>query len=320
MSEDAPDTSPDSVPEKNCRNCGAAVTGRYCVSCGQPEGRSDLHFSEAVGELAGDVFAWDSRFWRTLFGLLFRPGFISAEFNAGRRARYMPPFRLYISISFIMFLLLSLNASNAILVSELDEQEDDSSLMIGLDPNGMPEELRERVDEARGEAKETRDASSQDSILNLDLDEDAPDWLRNLEARLETNAQRVGDDPRDFIGELLEYLPQAMFVMLPFFALLLKLAYLFRPFHYLQHLVFALHYHSFVYLLYMISSGLEWIGLPFVSLLFLVLIAYLPLSLRTCYQSGWAGAIFRSLLLYFVYGIALLLGMIVVALSVLVLM
>lgn len=79
----------------NCRNCGAALAGEYCGRCGQREGRGDRGFAALLGELAGELFDWDSRFWRTLWPLLVRPGFLTAEYIAGRRARYVAPLRLY---------------------------------------------------------------------------------------------------------------------------------------------------------------------------------------------------------------------------------
>ncbi len=66
-----------------------------------------MHFSEAIGELADDVVAWDSRLWRTLLPLVFKPGYLTAEFIAGRKARYVAPYRLYLIISFILFLVIS---------------------------------------------------------------------------------------------------------------------------------------------------------------------------------------------------------------------
>ena len=50
----------------------------------------------------------DSRLWRTLWYLLARPGFLTREFFAGRRVRYLPPFRLYLVISVVFFLVVGL--------------------------------------------------------------------------------------------------------------------------------------------------------------------------------------------------------------------
>jgi len=105
---------------------------------------------------------------------------------------------------------------------------------------------------------------------------------------------------------MLDYLPQMMFLMLPVFALLLRLCYLLSPFHYLQHLVFGLHYHSFVYLLYLISEGLERLGSEVVGWLWLALVIYMPLALRRAYHSGVGAAIFKTLFIYVSYGVSLL--------------
>ncbi len=50
----------------------------------------------------------DSRLWRTLWYLLGRPGFLTREFFEGKRVRYLPPFRLYLVISVLFFLVAGL--------------------------------------------------------------------------------------------------------------------------------------------------------------------------------------------------------------------
>ncbi len=318
-----------------CRNCGAPLHGEYCSACGQREGRGDLQFSEALGDFVGEFVTWDSRFWRTLVPLLFRPGFLTAEFFAGRRARYMPPFRLYIFISFVTFLVISLSASDTLSVAEWDADADDTvaPLVIGTDPNDLPEEVRAEVDrtiEERGAAIDkslTQAAEPTEPMgdagvrrgFNITIDEDdAPDWFNTLERRIDEKSEAVGEDPSDYIEDLLEYLPQMMFLMLPLFAVLLKILYLFSAFHYLQHLVFALHYHSFVYLLYLFSAAIERTGLQGEGWLMLALFIYLPLALRTTYSSGWVGAVGKSLLLYVSYGVLLVVGLATAAVAVLV--
>ncbi len=80
------------------------MTQRYCGACGQraePPVHSLVHFSRVATE---DLTHADSRLWRTLSALLFRPGFLTAEFLAGRRARYLPPVRLYLVLSVAFFL------------------------------------------------------------------------------------------------------------------------------------------------------------------------------------------------------------------------
>ncbi|TXS94019.1 DUF3667 domain-containing protein [Parahaliea maris] len=298
-----------------CRNCGAALRGEFCHSCGQREGH-DLRFLQAVGEITGDVLTWDSRFWRTLFPLLFRPGFLTAEFITGRRARYVPPFRLYLIISFITFLTLSITTNDAMVVFDEDgDAEIQAPLIVGT--NG----INESADVEQSE----EDEPSSKAIKGIDLgidpnDPSTPRWLARLGERIEANGHRVEKDPNLFLDQLMDSLPQAMFVMLPCFALLLWLFYLFSPFHYLQHLVFALHFHSFLYLLYLLSEGLDWAGLEIGGLLTVAMLAYLPLALRRAYDSSTSAAIAKSLGLYLLYGILLALVLAAVSVTVIALL
>ena len=92
---------------RQCENCGNAVTQRYCGACGQrleAPVHSLWHFSRIATE---DLTHADSRVWRTLWALLFKPGYLTSEFLAGHRARYLPPVRLYLVISVAFFLVAS---------------------------------------------------------------------------------------------------------------------------------------------------------------------------------------------------------------------
>src|ERR1700733_2850514 len=90
-----------------CENCDALVTQKYCGVCGQrrePPVHSLWHFSQVATE---DLTHADSRLWRTLGALLFKPGYLTQQFLAGRRARYLPPLRLYLVLSVAFFLFAS---------------------------------------------------------------------------------------------------------------------------------------------------------------------------------------------------------------------
>jgi len=89
---------------KSCLNCGAPLSGPYCGACGQKAHvhRSVLH---AVEEFLHGIVHFDSKFWRTLPLLLFRPGKLTREYVRGRRARYVAPVALFLLTVFSMFLL-----------------------------------------------------------------------------------------------------------------------------------------------------------------------------------------------------------------------
>jgi hypothetical protein len=86
----------EDVAPKTCRNCGAPVDGAYCATCGQETALRLPTLREFLREAAGRYVALDGRFWRTVFALLARPGFLTREYLAGRRRRYIRPARLYL--------------------------------------------------------------------------------------------------------------------------------------------------------------------------------------------------------------------------------
>ena len=95
------------VSTENCLNCGEVLTGQHCSHCGQRARVQVISLWGLVKDFLGDVFDWDSRVWRTLRPLAFRPGLVTQEYLRGRRAHYTPPFRMYLILSVIFFLIAS---------------------------------------------------------------------------------------------------------------------------------------------------------------------------------------------------------------------
>ncbi|PKL99759.1 MAG: hypothetical protein CVV17_08830, partial [Gammaproteobacteria bacterium HGW-Gammaproteobacteria-7] len=93
---------------KFCGNCGAELLGEHCYRCGQPVKGLVRHFTSIVGDFLDSVFELDGRIWRTLPPLLFRPGWLSAEYFAGRRVRYVSPVRLMVFLSLLAFFVAQL--------------------------------------------------------------------------------------------------------------------------------------------------------------------------------------------------------------------
>ena len=123
-----------------CLNCGVQLTGQYCWNCGQRGNTRLISVWELIRDAIGDMFELDSRLWRTVRPLLFRPGHLTAEYLRGRRAHYMPPFRMYLILSFIFFLVTQWNSESSFgqgfvdgfesgASGELDELIDDSPLV-----------------------------------------------------------------------------------------------------------------------------------------------------------------------------------------------
>src|SRR3954453_15254567 len=106
-------SSPIAPKQRGCANCGAALSGRYCSSCGQRAESAAHSVGHFLHEAIEAFTHADSRLWRTLVPLLRRPGFLTREYFAGRRARYLPPLRLYLIMSVLFFVLNAVLATGA---------------------------------------------------------------------------------------------------------------------------------------------------------------------------------------------------------------
>lgn len=136
---------------RHCLNCGAELGGQYCGQCGQRATSRLISLWELIRDAFGDLFELDSRLWRTLVPLLARPGRLTRDYLEGRRARYMPPFRMYLVLSVVFFV-----------VAFFDPQSD---FEIFFEPSeeAVPAEIsadeQERLDAARAEGiREARSA------------------------------------------------------------------------------------------------------------------------------------------------------------------
>ncbi len=90
--------------EKDCLNCGTIVQGRYCHVCGQENVVPKETFWHMVTHFFYDITHFDCSFFTTVKDLIFRPGFLSNEYIAGRRVKYLHPIRMYVFTSAIFFL------------------------------------------------------------------------------------------------------------------------------------------------------------------------------------------------------------------------
>ena len=93
---------------EECLNCGTPldVEDKYCHQCGQLNSKKQLALKDFFGEFFSNIFSYDSRIWRTITHLLFKPGFVSKQFISGKRLSYANPFRFFLSVCIVFFLMV----------------------------------------------------------------------------------------------------------------------------------------------------------------------------------------------------------------------
>ena len=276
-----------------CLNCGepllptagGAAPG-HCPVCGQETRIRPPTLGEFLQQFGGAYFATEGALWRSLKLLLVKPGELTRQYLAGRRKHYVLPLRLYLTISVFTLLLFRLVASVS------------TSIQVPSDLD-----LRQGV----------WSVTDMKSPINAGLDggvffcHGLPAWFcKRLETRLDTDAKGLRRELDALPGRLIANLGGAMFVMLPLFALLLKLAYWNRRLRYAEHLVFGLHIHAFWFL----CLALTLLPLNWISLLLVAMVpVYALAALKRVYKGRWYWLGLRASVLSAVYGLALALGL-----------
>ena len=346
------------TPPRLCENCGTPLLGEHCYACGQPTKGMVRHFSSIIGDFFDTVLNIDSRVLWTLWPLLATPGFLSREYFAGRRVRYVTPVRLYLFLSVVMFFAIQ----GSINVDDSDSGGLHINSNDDISDAKTPAEVDKAVAAARKELAEARkQAAGTPGVAALDIAEQKieergreeiaylkavdqakakglpapkPPSQRNnsLEFPIngknwdpETNPITFGWLPaplnkllnhrlahaRDVLKQsnsekplldgLFNVLPETLFVLMPLFALMLKLVYWFKRRLYMEHLIVALHSHSFIALTLTLAISMSWLQHWFapndgpmhgvfglgIGLMSLWIPIYLLLMQKRVYGQGW---------------------------------
>jgi hypothetical protein len=141
---------------------------------------------------------------------------------------------------------------------------------------------------------------------------------RWIEARAKEKMGEQGTKMGLFIRTLFSNLPYMMLCCIPLFALVLKLLYVRRRIFYIDHLIYALHIHSFFYaavmLIVLLTIGLTrfapgavagWL----IALLWIAFVTQIFLSIRYVYRQGWFLSVFKFIFGGFMYLIVLVLAL-----------
>ncbi len=295
-----------------CPNCGEPLKGPFCFHCGQQQRNIDRFFLSLVSEAFEDLFSLNSKTSKTLFNLLFKPGFLTNEYSAGRKARYIQPVRLYLISSFLFVLYLSLSSMFPPVNSEgtTDAETPDTIIVTGDDGSESeytPDEFNTYV----GEQIDEMQFSWLSEANNLKVRE----LLKNQSGKV---YRLVEEDPSELANILLDLIPPIMFLLLPLFAVLLKITYITSGRYYTEHLILALHNHSFLFITILINDLLDLLvdlpamgmiveGVAFAIQLWIPL--YLFLTLKICYREGTIVTLFKYLFLSIAYFVLLSLVM-----------
>jgi hypothetical protein len=322
--------------EKNCLNCNAIITERYCGICGQENIEPQESVWHLITHFFNDITHFDGKFFSSLKDVILKPGFLSAEYMRGRRMSYLNPVRFYVFTSFIFFLILfsffvkkddiniggekkTKNKEKGNNVSPL--LKSDTAYYFEDDSTTKNNENAFKITRDTGTAKNInfnifnsskyKSKQQYDSLLKLGKVNEK--WykkimiLKGLEIK-----EKYGDDKQRTLESLkesaLHAIPQVLFISLPFFALLLKLLYIRRKkFYYVVHAIFTLHFYIFIYINFLLINFLGYLAnfkymhwlYDVTIILGFAIIFYLYKAMRNFYGQSRMKTIFKIIILFF---------------------
>jgi hypothetical protein len=275
-----------------------------------------LHFFE-------DLTHFDSRFHKSLIPLLFKPGFLSKEYNEGKRTTYLNPVRMYVFVSLLYFLSILL-PSNYIFTSQ------DKTRIAGVNISDKAFNLTTKAENDSLKKLNTTNTTIglmgfnlkiktknnelysakmiADSVVLIKANYADSSWIDRISA---VQSFKLSHIDSEVLNEQLGHgfyknLPKMMFVLLPIFALLLKLIYIRRKVYFVDHAIFSIHFHCFVFINFLAQNIFDFIStFTFLidAFLWIGLLIYLFIALKKVYAQSYLKTFLKYFSLLSLYSI-----------------
>lgn len=279
-----------------CKNCAKPLLGAYCAVCGQPTKTRRRSIRLLVHDFFLDLLNFDSKVLRTARALLLQPGELPKAFRQGRMVPYTPAIRLYLFVSLLFFVLLSVTGiaivqlevtatpvkiirdaqGNTFMENPAYDKDDENDpdvkkfipRLIPVDkkkanqPGGMFSYSNEAHFFKRiGSFPSKLTPEQRKRLLKaVDFKVEGPDGTKvaKFEKGFDGTMQKLAADPAALNGPLTTWIPRALFLLLPLYAFVLALFHVRRrkDFYLVDHLVFSLSVHTFAFVTVIAAVGL----------------------------------------------------------------
>ncbi|QLE01867.1 DUF3667 domain-containing protein [Galbibacter sp. BG1] len=284
-----------------CLNCELPLdkTDVYCPYCGQLNSTKKPTIFDMLEEFFSSLFSYDSKLRKTLTALVLRPGRITTEYVKGKRATYTNPFRFFLSVTILYFLMVSygseLGNENSVAQGLANDSVYIENILLKLNRTGISSEDKIVVDSLILKYQPTRDVNTLNSpreffekadnklLINRFTDKTEyfyedfqldkyknykeaveklgiePSIENHVAFNLAKNSYRIYINPHLFAASLIAKLPFIIFFYLPVFSIFIWLIYSFKKYHYIDHLIFSFHTQTFFTLLLICVLIAKWL-------------------------------------------------------------
>ena len=334
---------------RNCLNCHIAVKGRFCHRCGQENIEPKETVWHLISHFFQDITHFDGKFFSSLKYLVTKPGFLSTEYMIGRRASYINPIRMYVFTSAIFFLIFfsafkfnskslvitDINGKTYTQIEAMDSlafdaftknvNKEDDKPATPMNRVEFKKYFDSSVDQGNFQFTPTHYQSKAEYDSLLQSGKKKHNWFERqlVYKNIEINEKFKGHRQEifsTFFNIMLHSLPQMLFILLPLFALILKLLYIRQKnYYYVNHGIFSIHFYIFsfttmlvIFGLAQLNNSLHWGFITFIkAILTLSIFFYLYKAMRNFYHQRRAKTVLKFFLLCFLLFIIFLLLFIV---------
>ena len=310
-----------------CANCSKPLIGAYCAVCGQPTHTHRRTVRGLVHDFLVDIVNFDSRILRTARALLFEPGELPRAFRKGRTQPFVPAIRLYLFVSLIFFVLLSVSGIALLQIEvtatpvkvfwikgepfianpayDKNDVDPDTKAFIkpflpitkekATRPGGVFEySTKAHFFAPIGAYRSTLSKAAREQLTSgpaVKFEGRDRALAERMERTVYNAVNRIAADPAALNEPLTTWMPRALFLLLPAYALLLALFHIRRrkEFYLVDHLVFSLSIHTFWFVALIAGVGLAQViaGEQVAWILFAVLSVYIFVAMKRFYEQGW---------------------------------
>lgn len=330
---------------QRCLNCETAldISEKYCHQCGQLNSTKKLTIGDFFEEFLSNFYAYDSRLRNSIISIFTKPGALAKEFNEGKRQKYANPFRLFLSVSIVLFITFNFSSKEEIGINKNNQTEvkqndsiknaNDSIIIknqfvnLNITPgksinkpllfhkdsiytekelNSNQNGLLYRLSTFKNFHSKNPNKNTDESLKELKFEKSRiNEFLFNKSKLLKTD-----DVNKEILDYFYQKLPFLIFLSLPIITIMFWLLYLRKRMNYTEHLVFSYTFFTFMFICMIIFNLLELISENLSNIasgfcFSLVFPIYFYKSLRNFYQQSRWKTILKFVILNPLFGIFL---------------
>jgi Protein of unknown function (DUF3667) len=292
--------------DHTCLNCGHTVEKIFCSHCGQKNVEVKENFWQLASHYVLDYFHFDSQLGKSVYPLLFKPGYLPKMYLSGKRASYINPIGALIFLSTLFFILFWSVNMDGIKPKLTTKKLSHQGLYFsrGSDQVEVDDQLPRQIDSFRKTIIAARDSGIVPTVISLSnatlrdkVNERVGALIDNREGQLEQFKERFK-----------HYVPKLLILLIPFLTFFVWLLYLRQRRLYVEHLVFITYNYCFMFLLFSVGLILHQF-LPFIpTITFLGTLVYILMGMRYLYGQSWVKTIIKFVSLSIIFLVLMSIG------------